>query len=75
MTDLFPEVAGHAPAPPCKTPYFIAAVWSGSYWKVWDAKYESPDCQSCVREMARLQSNGWSHITVLRLPSKLWEEA
>ena len=73
MSDLFPEVVGWAKAPVCEKPYFIAAVFKGGYWKMWGAKYSSPECVECVSEVERLEKNGWSHIAVLRLPSQLWE--
>lgn len=72
MSELFPAIVSLAPPPPCKTPFFIAAVWKGRFWKLWNAEYESPDCQKCVNELDRLRANGWSHITVLRLPNALW---
>ena len=78
MTDLFPSIVSRAPYPPpplCKTPYFLAAWWRGGWWRIMDELYESPDCRDCVNQIAHLQNNGWSHVTVLRLPSELWEGA
>jgi hypothetical protein len=75
MNDLFPTIVSRAPAPPCKFPFFIAAYWRGGWWRIMDDLYPSPDCPDCVNEIASLQNNGWSHVTVLRLPSELWEGA
>ena len=79
MTDLFPNIVSCAPAPPpkpCEFPYFIAAYWGkGGWWRIMDELYESPTGPACVNEIERLTQNGWSHVTVLRLPSKLWEGA
>jgi len=76
MTDLFPNIVSRAPAPPCKYPYFVVAYWGkGGWWKVMERLYVSPDCHDCVHEIERLSSNGWSHVTVMRLPNELWEGA
>ena len=73
--DLFPEIVRKVEPPkadPCLFPFFIVAYWPrGGYWSVFKEMY-GPVSIDMKRAIIRLENNGWTHITVMRLPDSLW---
>ena len=74
--DLFPEIVRKVEPPkadPCRWPYYLVAYYPrDSAWKNHHEMYESADCDKVKRAIIRLENNGWTHITVMRLPDSLW---
>lgn len=57
-------------------PFFIVAYWSqGGWWKIHKELYSRPDCEKIQADIKDLQSRGWSHITIMRLPLTPNEQA
>lgn len=82
MTELFKEFeivpVDQLPIPPPAYPYVIVAYWpSGARWALKPTGTETyseigPKMQA---DMSLLQSKGWTHITVLKIPSNLSERS
>lgn len=76
--DMFPEIVARIVEPkvaPFAYPYFIVAYWPrGGWWTVNSETYESPDCDAIKRDISRKQGAGWTHITIMKLPSSLWDQ-
>lgn len=77
--DLFPEIVAVVPSDkptPCEYPYFVVAYWPpGKKWVMQDVTYSSLQSTYLSANIEALKSRGWTHITILKLPSALWERA
>ncbi len=77
METLFPIVVERKPDPPpepCLWPYFLVAYWPRKrLWKIdcYD-HYQEEDDPQIARDIRDLRDKGWTHVTVMRLPEKLW---
>ena len=74
---MLPDIMGQIPEPPAappSNPLFIVAYWPrDKRWKIQGGMYSISDASLMKHDVDWLQNNGWTHITVLRLPEKLWK--
>lgn len=77
--EMFPEIVSKVPVEKpvaCKFPYFIVAYWPrGRWWSIDSQMYSGPDGDEITKEVKLKQSSGWTHVTIMRLPASLCEEA